>query len=77
MENINDLLVEINNKKIKNFEQKFFSKTELIRENYNKIILNNNKFIISNPNLMKLKEEYLKLSRKKFKNIDKNGIIII
>ncbi len=71
MENINDLLVEINNKKIKNFEQKFFSKTELIRENYNKIILNNNKFIISNPNLMKLKEEYLKLSRKKFKNIDK------
>ena len=71
MENINDLLVEINNKKIKNFEQKFFSKTELIRENYNKIILNNNKFIISNPNLMKLKEEYLKLSRKKFKNIYK------
>ena len=71
MENINDLLVEINNKKIKNFEQKYFSKSELIRENYNKIIFNNNKFIISNPNLMKLKEEYLKLSRKKFKNIDK------
>ena len=71
MENINDLLIEINNKKIKNFEQKYFTKIELIRDNYNKIILNNNKFIISNPNLMKLKEEYLKLSRKKFKNLDK------
>ena len=71
MENINDLLIEINNKKTKNFEQKYFTKTELIRDNYNKIVFNNNKFIISNPNLMKLKEEYLKLSRKKLKNFDK------
>ena len=54
MENINDFLLEINNnKKSKNSEQKNFNKVELIRENYNKIILNNNKFIISNPNLMK------------------------
>ena len=73
MENINDFLLEINNnKKSKNSEQKNFNKVELIRENYNKIILNNNKFIISNPNLMKLKEEYLKLSRKKLKNIGRN-----